>query len=77
MNEVDVVLRLIRDELHSAMKQHNPMNSPHEAIGVIREEYKELEDEIFEKIQSKQMMKYEAVQLAAMCVRFILDCKLL
>jgi hypothetical protein len=66
--------------------------STHEALAVIREEYLELEKEVFwgEKkalkkydqplIQDmavkehKDRMKAEAVQLAAMCVRFIQEC---
>ncbi len=39
---------LINDELESVPeKYHKPFNSMHEALGIIREEYVELENEIF------------------------------
>ena len=63
-------------------------NSTHEAIAVIREEYLELEKEVFwgekecleiyeavgesEALEfHKDRMRSEAIQLAAMCVRFV------
>lgn len=40
--------RLIDKELQSVPERYQkPFNSMHEALGIIREEYKELEDEIF------------------------------
>jgi len=70
------IYRLIADELIAARREHAPMHSPHEGIAVIREEYRELEDEVFLKKQSKEDMKKEAIQLSAMCVRLIADCRL-
>ncbi len=37
----------IREEMKRAEALHGPFHSLHEAIAVIREEYKELEDAIF------------------------------
>jgi|ERR1039458_937698 hypothetical protein len=54
-----------------------PMNSVHEALGVIREEYKEYEDTVFDfnlrkGRDTRPHMRDELIQLAAMCVKAIL-----
>ncbi len=51
------------------------MNTPHEGIAVIREEYLELEREVFKKQTEYDMakMRKEAIHVAAMAMRFILD----
>lgn len=80
---------LIAEEMANIPEKYSKTNfaSTHEAIAVIREEYLELEKEVFwgEKecleiyealgenaaIQHhKDRMRSEAIQLAAMCVRF-------
>lgn len=41
-------IKLISNEMENIPKEfHKPFNSMHEGLGVLREEYKELEDEIF------------------------------
>lgn len=49
--------------------------SPHEGISIIREEYLELEQEVFKnpQVKDKSKMQKEATQLAAMAVRFLVD----
>lgn len=68
------VLNDLRDEIYSARQKHAPMNSPHEGHSVIREE---LERELWEHVctdtgRSPEARK-EALQVAAMAVRYILD----
>ena len=76
-------LEIIRNELNNLPSEYarTKFNSEAEALAVIREEYMELEQEIFwgkKKAKTvgewKSKMRGEAVQLAAMCVRFIQEC---
>src|SRR5580698_3383731 len=56
-----------------------PMNSPHEAAFVIEEEWEEYRQEVFKHNTSKPgrdtrpRQREELIQLAAMCMRAILD----
>ena len=56
-----------------------PMNSPHEAAAVIREEFDEYWDEVKKHNTSKSdrdtrpRQREELIQLAAMCIRAITD----
>jgi hypothetical protein len=68
-------------ELCRASKKFGAFNTAHEGLAVIREEYLELEDEVFDRSKhgtatpevKVARMKHEAIQLAAMAVRFMLD----
>ncbi len=70
------VLREILDEWYRA-DEHGRMLSPHEAIAVIREEYLELEREVFHgekgnsSYQYRAQMRAEAIQLGAMSAKLI------
>jgi len=59
--------KMVFAELQQATAVHGPFNSLHEAIAVIREEYLELEAEIFQKWPDKDKVIAETVQVAAMC----------
>lgn len=67
------------DELKRATRLHGPMASPHEAYGVIKEEFEEFWDEVKRckhwrtDRDARDKMAQEAVQLAAMAMRFVLD----
>jgi len=69
------VLDEIGDEFREAQAKHKSLNSAHEAYAVIREELDEFWDEVKKKREqrSKYAMRRELVQVAAMCVRTILD----
>jgi hypothetical protein len=60
---------------HDRAKKLFPKNfaNQHEAIAVIREEYIELEKEIFLNQKNYNLLRQrkEAIQLAAMCVRLV------
>lgn len=63
-------LRLVTLEIQEARKQHpQPINSGHEAFGVIYEELDEFWDEVREKKLNKEKALHELVQTAAMCMR--------
>lgn len=72
------VLNDIADELKRARDGHSPLHSAHEGIAVIEEEYIELREEVYKKRENRDLdkMRKEAIQIAAMAVRFIVDLNL-
>lgn len=68
-----MILDLIKQELDKARTNFRDMTTYHEGIAIIREEYLELERIVFSKTQATGDMRKEAIQLTAMCVRFIED----
>lgn len=62
-------------ELASAIARYPAMNSSHEGYAVILEELDELWDEVKKKpsVRSKTAMREEAIQVAAMAMRFVID----
>lgn len=81
MTDFHHLAEAVRVEAERAASIHGPMNSPHEALGVIREEYKEFEEEVFDFNLAKgrdtrSKMRTELIQLAAMCLRAIHDLEL-
>jgi hypothetical protein len=77
----DVQDRLITaaDDAHAeasrAASTWPPLNSAHEGYGVLAEEFRELEGEVFKRQGERSIakMRAEAVQLAAVALRFIAD----
>lgn len=73
---VQDILEDVRAELTSAMAAFPPFNSAHEGFAVIQEEFN---TELWEEVCAKQgardiaRMRKEAVQVAAMAIRFIHD----
>jgi hypothetical protein len=84
----DAVSEIIM-EYNRASQAFGPMRSPHEGIAIIREEFEELWDEILvftiiavileavgklqHDVRTKEKMRHEAKQLAAMALRFMVD----
>ena len=69
-------LNMIEEETENRMDQHRPMAGAHEGYGLILEELDELWDEV--RLRKKDdprldQMRLEAIQVAAMLVRFIVD----
>lgn len=69
-------LSMIEEETENAMDQHRPFSGAHEGYAIILEELEELWDEV--KLRKKDdprldQMRREAIQVAAMLVRFIVD----
>lgn len=73
LRKVEQISKEVANELIRAMSLHAPMHSAHEGRGVIEEEFDELWDEIKLREPSRIRMRAEAVQLAAMACRFIMD----
>ena len=69
------ILQKIGFEFNQASARHRKFNSAHEGYAVLAEEVDELWDEVKKKssIRSKQRMREEAIQIAAMAARFVYD----
>lgn len=68
---LDAALAMVRAECLVAMGKFPPFNSAHEGYGVLLEKVDELWAEV--KRNWNQGAREEAVQVAAMAVRFLLD----
>jgi len=81
--DVPTALALVSCELGRATDLFGPMASEHEGYAVIKEEFEELWDVIKSKplrfdrdgiVARETSKRKEAVQLAAMAMRFLIDC---
>jgi hypothetical protein len=70
---------MVSEEYSRAAKQHRPINSVHEGYAVILEELDEFWEEVRKKRErrSKEDMRKELVQIAAMCWRTAVDCEVM
>lgn len=59
-------------EIIRGTKLYGEFRTLHDAIGVIREEYLELEREVFTKVYSVDKIQDEALQVAAMAKKLYL-----
>jgi hypothetical protein len=67
------VLLQVQTELAKARERFPPFNSPHEGAAVIREEFEELWDCVKADEGHSAAAYHEAIQLAAMAVRYASD----
>ncbi len=76
MTAIDAVTNEMLDELQRASTLYPPMNSAHEGYAVILEELDELWDHVKHRPDKRVLseMRAEAIQIAAMAIRFALDC---
>lgn len=68
------ILGIVEVELAGATDRFPSFNSMHEGSAVIQEEFEELWEAV--KRNDRENARKEAVQVAAMAVRFLLDCPL-
>lgn len=73
LNALDVAMAKVRAEVVRAITKYPAFNSTHEGYAVIAEELDELWDDV--KRNHKTGAVEEAVQVAAMGVRFVMDIK--
>jgi NTP pyrophosphatase (non-canonical NTP hydrolase) len=62
----------IFDEVMSAIEKHPSYNSAHEGYAVLLEEVDELWEEVRKRQKDKARMRAEAIQVAAVAIRFVL-----
>jgi hypothetical protein len=85
MSGLEILLKSIEQEVRRARELHRPTNTLHEGYAVILEEVEEFWDEV--KVNPKKLdtasqdkridnMRKELIQVAAMCIRTILDCNI-
>jgi len=67
------VIADVAKALAKAQAKHAPMRGPHEGYAVILEELDELWDEVRKRKPDLALMRNEAIQVAAMAVRFAED----
>ena len=72
-DRIDRLLGDVKWSLQQAIKKHAPMHSVHEGYAVILEEVDELWDEVKRQTIDDGAMRKEALHVAAMAVRFLLD----
>lgn len=70
---LDYVCDLIKTELRKAVAKHPSMHSAHEGHSVIREELDELWDHVKADTGYSKKAMEEAIQVAAMGVRYVVD----
>jgi hypothetical protein len=71
--DVQVLLDEAARELAHAVVLHAPMHSAHEGYAVILEELDELKLEVWKKHPDVAALRKEAIQIAAMGLRFVID----
>lgn len=71
MDKISRVMLLVESELRRATAKFGPFHSTHEGYAVILEELDEMWDEV--KGNQPKLAVLEAVQVAAMAARFVVD----
>lgn len=74
--KVGGALGLVEGEVIRATKLYSTFNSAHEGFAVLLEEVDELWDEIKKRpgVRDNNAIRDEAIQVAAMAIRLIVDC---
>lgn len=66
------IMQAVDAEYHRAVSLHGSFSSTHEGYAIIKEEVDELWDGV-KKNDDKKLLKEEAIQIAAMAIRFCID----
>ena len=76
LEAIDLAMHEIIKEFGRASNKYPSFNSAHEGFAVILEEVDELKAEVWKNraARTKEAMRREACQVAAMAFRFIVDC---
>lgn len=68
-----IAVKEVEAECREAARRYSPFKSPHEGYAVLLEEVDELWDEVRMKGHDRDAMRKEAMQVAAMALRFMVD----
>jgi hypothetical protein len=68
--QFNLIMDDVRTELYMATSEFGPFSSPHEGFAILKEEV----DELWDDIKANKDPRNEAIQVAAMAVRFLMDC---
>ncbi len=71
--DIDRFLNLVKSEIEQANKKFPMFDNPHYGYAVLLEEVDELWDEIKSKKKSAFRMQEEAIQVAAMAIKFLMS----
>ena len=76
MNNLSMAEKLVQEEYARAVLLNKKFNSPHEGLAVIEDQFEDLKKEVFKPYLTRERdkMQSQAVQVAAMAIRFIVDC---
>jgi hypothetical protein len=71
-----LALEMISKEHDNAIAKFPAFYSAHEGMAVLEEEFLELRQEVFKnhEVRNIENMRKEASQIAAMALRFMIDC---
>lgn len=74
-NVVESIIYEVTEELSFARGKFPPMRSFHEGLAIIEEELFELRMEVYKQhdVREREKLRHEAMQVAAMAIRFMLD----
>lgn len=67
------IIRDLQDEYRYAISQFQPFRSRHEGLAIVEEEFEEFKKEAFAKKRTYPKLRREAIQLATMAIRFVVD----
>lgn len=63
----------VENEYNKARTHHRPMQSKHEGLAVLWEEFEEVKQEVFKRHPDPVALRKELIQVAAMAVAMILE----
>ncbi len=75
MSQLEPLLEEVRAELNHATELFPAFNTAHEGLAVLWEEFEELKAHVWTRqgLRLVHQMRAEAIQVAAMAIRFALD----